>query len=325
MKRSRSNHGVPTSAVSPFVSAAIARTRVLRGADEGRSQEQVLGRIAGDRELGEEHELGALCARVGESGENALAVAVQVADDRVDLGESEPHRDDSTGLRLSGENTVTIDRRFRGPLHSGNGGYTAGRLAAFVDGPAEVTLRLPPPLDRPLTVAEEDGRVLLLDGEALVAEARPGGPRVDAPSAVTFAEAEEAATRHVRFAGENFSECFSCGIRPDDGLCINPGSVRGTDLHAAPWIAHDVSPEVVWAAIDCSGAYAVGGPGRGEVVLGRMAAEIHRLPEEGERCVVVAWPLGEDGRKLYAGTALLGADGEPLALARQTWIQPRNG
>ena len=63
---------------------------------------------------------------------------------------------------------------------------------------------------------------------------------------------------------------------------------------------------MVWAAIDCSGAYAVGGPGRGEVVLGRMAAEIHRLPEEGEQCVVVAWPLGEDGRKLYAGTALLG-------------------
>jgi hypothetical protein len=142
---------------------------------------------------------------------------------------------------------------------------------------------------------------------------------------VTFAEAEEAATRHVRFAGENFSECFSCGVRPDDGLCINPGSVPGTNIHAAPWVAHDVSPPVIWAAIDCSGAYAVGGPGRGEVVLGRMTAEIRRLPEEGERCVVVAWPLGEDGRKLYAGTALLGADGEPLAVARQTWIQPRAG
>ena len=87
----------------------------------------------------------------------------------------------------------------------------------------------------------------------------------------------------------------------------------------------EVSPEVVWAAIDCSGAYAVGGPGRGEVVLGRMTAEIRRLPEEGERCVVIAWPLGEDGRKLHAGTALLGEDGEPLAVARQTWIQPRSG
>ena len=226
-------------------------------------------------------------------------------------------------MRLSGENTLTIDRRYRGPQHSANGGYTAGRLAAYVDGPAEVTLRLPPPLDRPLAVAEEEGRVLLLDGEALIAEARPGVPGVDVPGAVTLAEAEEAATRQVRFGGENFSECFSCGVRPEDGLCIHVGPVAGRDLHAAPWTAREVSPEVVWAAIDCAGAYAVGGPGRGEVVLGRMAAEIRRLPEEGERCVVVAWPLGEDGRKLHAGTALLGADGAPLAVARQTWIAPR--
>ena len=35
--------------------------------------------------------------------------------------------------------------------------------------------------------------------------------------------------------------------------------------------------------------------------------------------------LGEDGRKLYACTALLGADGKPLAVARQIWIQPRTG
>ncbi|MGH3071873.1 MAG: hypothetical protein ACRDNB_06335 [Gaiellaceae bacterium] len=226
-------------------------------------------------------------------------------------------------MRLSGENTITIDRRYRGPLHSGNGGYTAGRLAAVVDGPAEVTLRLPPPLDRPLEVAEVDGVVLLLDGEAIVAEARPAAPDVDPPEPVSLREAEEAASRHVRFGGEAFSECFSCGVRPGDGLCIHAGPVAGRDLHAAPWTAHEVAPEVVWAAIDCSGAYAVGGPGRGEVVLGRMTAEIRRLPEEGEECVVAAWPLGEDGRKLYAGTALLSASGEPLALARQIWIEPR--
>ena len=94
-------------------------------------------------------------------------------------------------------------------------------------------------------------------------------------------------------------------------------------MHAAPWTAAEVSPEVVWAAIDCSGAWAVGAPGRGEIVLGRMAAEIVRLPEEGEMCIVIAWPLGEDGRKLYAGTALFAAEGELLAIARQTWIQPR--
>jgi hypothetical protein len=220
---------------------------------------------------------------------------------------------------------ITIDRRYRGPLDSANGGYAAGRLAAFVDGPAEVTLRLPPPLDRPLAVTEEDGRIVLFDGEAVVAEARPGRPDVDVPASVTFAEAEDAASHHVRFAGENFSECFSCGVRPEDGLCINPGAVARRDLQAAPWVAQGVSAPVVWAAIDCSGAYAVGGPGRGEVVLGRMTAEIRRLPTEGERCVVLAWPLGQDGRKLHAGTALLSVDGEPLAVARQTWIQPRSG
>ena len=38
---------------------------------------------------------------------------------------------------------------------------------------------------------------------------------------------------------------------------------------------------------------------------------------------MASWPLGEDGRKLYAGTALFAADGALLALARQTWIAPR--
>jgi hypothetical protein len=227
-------------------------------------------------------------------------------------------------LRLSGEN-ITIERRYRGPLHSGNGGYTAGRLAAFIDGPAEVTLRLPPPLDRALTVAREDDMVRLLDAEALVAEGRPGAPELEPPEPPSLAAAEKAAAAHAHFSGENFAECFTCGFRPDDGLCIHVGPVAGTDLHATPWTAAEVSPEIVWAAIDCPGAWAVGGPGRGEVVLGRMAAEIVRLPVEGEVCIVTAWPLGEDGRKLYAGTALFTAEGELLALARQTWIQPRMG
>ena len=37
--------------------------------------------------------------------------------------------------------------RFNGPADSGNGGYCAGVIAGFVDGPAEVSLRAPVPLD----------------------------------------------------------------------------------------------------------------------------------------------------------------------------------
>ena len=53
---------------------------------------------------------------------------------------------------------ITFDRRFRGPLTSANGGFACGSLAAFVDaGEVEVTLRLPPPLGRPLQVRTDDG------------------------------------------------------------------------------------------------------------------------------------------------------------------------
>ena len=226
-------------------------------------------------------------------------------------------------MRLSGENII-FDRRYRGPLDSANGGYACGRLAAYLDGRAEVTLRLPPPLERPLAVELRDGGAVLLDGDAVVAEAVPADVDVEPPRRPSWEEAEEASTRHIRMPGVVFGECFSCGVRRD-GLNIHVGAVDETGVQAASWTATEVSPEVIWAAIDCAGAFAVGGPGRGEVLLGRMAAELRRLPGDGERCVVVAWPLGEDGRKLHAGTALLGEDGILLTRARQTWIQPRNG
>lgn len=54
-----------------------------------------------------------------------------------------------------------------------------------------------------------------------------------------------------------------------------------------------------------------------------MTARVVRLPRDGERCVVTAWPLAEEGRKLHAGTALWGDGRELLALARQVWIVPR--
>ncbi len=54
-----------------------------------------------------------------------------------------------------------------------------------------------------------------------------------------------------------------------------------------------------------------------------MAARIDRLPADGEACVVVGWSLGAEGRKLYAGTALLGADGVPCAVSRQTGSRRR--
>jgi hypothetical protein len=219
---------------------------------------------------------------------------------------------------------LTFPRHFRGPLTSANGGYACGRLAAFVHADeVEVTLRLPPPLDTPLTVERDGAAVRLLDGDALVAEARPAQLDVEPPAPVSVAAADESRERHIRGWSPEYGECFVCGVR-DDGLQIRVGPVAGREpLHAAPIALPEARPEIVWAAIDCPGAYAVGGDGRGDIVLGRMTARVDRVPEAGEPCVVTSWPLGEDGRKLFAGTALFAEDGKLLALAKQVWIQPR--
>ena len=226
---------------------------------------------------------------------------------------------------MTGVETVTIDRRYRGPLQSANGGYACGLLGSRVGPAAEVTLRLPPPLERPLTIRRDGERLVLEDSDLLVAEAIAGDPGLEPPAPPDPVSAAAAAEGVGAFGPPEFAECFVCGAREDgSGLAIHPGPVPGREgLVATTWTAHDVSSEVIWAAIDCPGAYASGDPGRGEVVLGRMTARIDRLPEEDEPCVVAGWPLGEEGRKLFAGTALYGRDGVPLAVARQVWILPR--
>jgi hypothetical protein len=220
---------------------------------------------------------------------------------------------------------LTIDPRFRGPDNSGNGGYTCGLVAGLLEGDAEVTLRLPPPLGRPLRVERDGERVAVLDGDALVAEAAPATVELELPAPVSFADAEAAALPEGDPTSP-FPHCFVCGRdrAPGDGLRIFAGPL-GDGRVAAPWTpaADTHGAPFVWAALDCPGAYATGVPGRGTVVLGRLAARVERVPEPGERCVAVGWPLGSDGRKHAAGTALFSADGELLGLARALWIEPR--
>ena len=213
---------------------------------------------------------------------------------------------------------LVIDSRFRGPRASGNGGYTCGLIAAFVGNPADVTLRRPPPLERPLRFDGER----LWDGEALVAEAHPAEVALDVPAPVPFEEAERAASPDL---DSHFPECFVCGYERVDGLRIFAGPVAGRDVVAATWVpaADLTAPEFVWAALDCPGAYATGVPGRGTVVLGRLAARVERVPRAGERCVVIGWSLGDDGRKHRAGTALFGEDDDVLGVGRALWIEPR--
>ena len=232
---------------------------------------------------------------------------------------------------------LTVPSRFQGPAGTGNGGYVCGRIASYADGPVTVTLRRPIPLATALAVERDrEGLVRVHHGRTLIAEATPTTvrPALDIPGPVSTEEARIAAGRAHYFEDPVFPDCFVCGIsrRPGDGLRIFPGQVSGRALWAAPWTPDpsitDASgrlrPEVVWAALDCpSGIAAAEAAGLGQeaaILLGRMTARLTELPALGGECRVIAWPAGRDGRKLTAGSALLGPGGEVLAVARAVWL-----
>jgi hypothetical protein len=82
-----------------------------------------------------------------------------------------------------------------------------------------------------------------------------------------------------------------------------------------------IKPEFIWGTLDCPGAWAVQMPDDPRPALtGRMTAKIIDPPKVGERCAVVGWKIGEEGRKLYSGTALYSEQGRLCALGHCTWI-----
>ncbi len=209
--------------------------------------------------------------------------------------------------------TLTIPGRFNGPPGSANGGVTCGLLARAT-GLSEVTLRLPPPLERPLRLTDTS----LYDDDALVAEARAGVVDVVPPGPVSVDEARAAEPSYGGFLKHPFPTCFVCGPEHPTGLHLFPGRV-GEGRVAAAWTPKDVDEVLVWAALDCPSGWAYDITGR-PAVLGRMACRVEALPTVGAEHVVVGWTRGEEGRKLLTGSALYDASGSLLAVAQQTWL-----
>ena len=186
---------------------------------------------------------------------------------------------------------VVIDRRFRGPPASANGGYTCGLVAAALGTwAAEVNLRVPPPLDVALAA---DSSFPYYDDHA-------------------------------------FPGCFVCGPdrEANDGMRIFPGALHDKDRRvAATWTPDEsvagedglVRPEFLWAALDCPGYFATEDKA-GLALLGRMSAVIHRRVRAGEPLIVTGWPIDSEGRKHRVGSALHDAHGELVAAAQATWI-----
>ena len=227
---------------------------------------------------------------------------------------------------------ITIDRRFCGPKNSANGGYAAGVFAQKIDGPAEVTLIAPPPLETPIALAAaEDGGYEAIHNGAVIARAKPAQVDAAPPPVPSFVDVEAA---HNDFLKPEdgvhlIPHCFVCGTRrkPGDGLRIFSGPVPDSPVNADFWTPGAdladgdglVKPEFLWAALDCPSAFAM--RAWPEVsLLGRLAAEIKRRPKAEERLIAAGWPRSREGRKMLSSSALYTESGEVIAVANAVWI-----
>jgi acyl-coenzyme A thioesterase PaaI-like protein len=232
--------------------------------------------------------------------------------------------------------TIRIERRFRGPPETGNGGYVAGLVAAALGGSnCTGTLKSPPPIDEDLTLTTQDRSASLMWDDTVVVTATSEPVEIDVPPPPSLADARDAEPRFTGHSHHIFPGCFVCG--PDreigDGMRIFPGRMHDRAHRvAATWTPDEtvadenglVRPEFLWAALDCPGYFAAEAKA-GMALLGRMSAVLHRRVPAGEPLVVTGWPIETEGRKHQVGSALHDADGELVAAAKATWITLNEG
>ncbi len=222
--------------------------------------------------------------------------------------------------------SIVIGHRYNGPPASGNGGYSAGLVAALLEpgvgAATQVTLRQPPPLDTELAVRHEASGLTVRHGDAVVAEAEPATLEpADLVEPVSYPEALAISARYPGFTEHPFPTCFVCGPGRElgDGLRVFPGRLTG-DRTAAPFVVPvDIRPVLMWAVLDCPGGWAVPQEAR-PYVLGRITARVMALPEPGDECVVMGQMLGEQGRRAFVRSTVYSATGGALAHARATWV-----
>src|SRR5262245_35185714 len=114
---------------------------------------------------------------------------------------------------------IVIEGRFRGPVDSANGGYACAVVARAIepDPAVEVTLRAPPPLDRPLALERNGAGAELREGKTLLAEGRPAPAPQEPPGPISLEQAREARRTSPMQHDHPFPTCFVCGTEPEGG------------------------------------------------------------------------------------------------------------
>lgn len=227
---------------------------------------------------------------------------------------------------------VEIHRRFRGPPTSGNGGYVAGVVAEWIDGPARVDLLAPIPLEIPLHRRRDDAEVMLFDVARNYARAQPLDEPLgfEPPEPPSEEELEAAAMSFPGPSGHPIPGCFVCGTErgPGDGLCVYPGESPHRDVAVAAWIPEDeladqhghVGQRYIWAVLDCPSYFGLCDP-RPLALLARLSGSIERPVMPGERLTITGWELSREGRKHHSATVIHDEAGQVVAMARALWVE----
>ena len=216
--------------------------------------------------------------------------------------------------------TLTIDRRFRGPAQSGNGGYVCGRIARHVpghcDGPAcdSAAAR-----DAAARRCDRRCRAAACQERRWSAKAAPHSWTSTRPAPVSF----EAATRKLealsRLRASHVSEVLR--LRPAAAAGRWPANLRRRGAQGATWSLRRGSStsrsarrsrrsfcgrrSTVRAASRCGRRAKAR---RSCSVSSRLRFAAQVMP--GDKCVAMGWPLQVEGRKRFAGSAVYSADGQ---------------
>ena len=158
--------------------------------------------------------------------------------------------------------TVNVGPWFQGPTGSGQGGWTAHRLAKAIDAPVTVAIKRPIPLEVDLAIAAAERRV----ASGRPARTRPAGPgryAVDTGlrrrrTRCRLADAADARTRFPLHDDHPVPVCFSCGANADS-MQVHSGPLPdgrwATDWTVPEWAVDadgTVDEGALWAAIDCA-------------------------------------------------------------------------
>lgn len=233
------------------------------------------------------------------------------------------------------EELLTIESTYCGPPSSAHGGVAVGRFSQLAgNGPVEVRLMGPPPLDTPLSHrAEGEGTWVVSgpDGD-LARVTKLVAPLDIAPFNRTSDDEVEAASvafleKIAASGGHGFPTCFACGTDRHDADALHQFGGEASDGQLVARFrvgGQGTIPDwLTLAGLDCPSGHTVFALADDQptvAVLGSMSCQVNEAASAGVDYQVRGRLASVEGRKFSSEVAMLDPDGTAVAEAVAVWI-----